>query len=213
MPASQEPTESSAKLLGFGFTESNSQPLIPHKQNLFELWGLWNIQVAVKLWHCLYKLKEYQTQFRKLGAIFQPWSFSFIDYCGLFSSLNFTYCTFLACLFCTETINILSDAHATRLHWNIWELINIAYCKFAWQVSSLYKQYFFISQLCSKMAFCPIFKLTNSVRDGIFIALLNTSVNTTWCNWVLLCDSDSRLNYGFFKVKSSGRKNIVLMEF
>lgn len=62
------------------------------------------------------------------------------------------------------------------------KLMNFAYYQFTWQVSSYCRQYFLIANFVEKMAFCPNIKLTNSVMVGIFITLLNTSVNTSWCN-------------------------------
>lgn len=63
--------------------------------------------------------------------------------------------------------------------------------KLTWQASLVCKQYFSLPALQVKW---PIFKLTNSARDGSFIMLLNTSVSNTWCNCIFLCNQGSHLN-------------------
>lgn len=106
--------------------------------------------------------------------------------------------------------SILQAVQTAKLQRNTWELMNFAYHKFTWQVSSHCKQYFLLANFVEEMAFCPNIKLTNSVMVGIFITLLNTSVNTTWCIWVLLCNSDGCKNCGIFFLSQINRQTKIL---
>lgn len=176
--ASQELILSFAKLLqGLDSVNSESQPLIsPSTDRLSLNCGTrvtckWTWKLNVK-----YRTLQRRTFQKKDGVRTQNVSNESVV---IWTSLLASPPLHSIGLFLIRRAHGRLAARAANLQRNTWKLMNFAYHKFARQFSSHCKQYFLLANFVEEMAFCPPIKLTGSVRVGIFIPLLNPSVNTT----------------------------------